>query len=239
MRRRDILNALSLGALLTVSFPFSSALAQQIIGERAPDEGRPGSTAESRSTAGSQTPGVNDRRSELVSGDSSSGPAAPRERARFGSSSDVPTAIAEGPELDRLFVEQASQSGLAEVRLGRLAAEKASEQAIKEFGQMMVSDHSRANDKLKAIAERKGLSVATELGMEHAQAERRISALSGERFDRAYIQQMVADHKKAIDLFERQESRGGDTELQAFAKESLPLLRTHLIRAENLAATWP
>jgi putative membrane protein len=72
------------------------------------------------------------------------------------------SAIAAGNSKDSEFAMKAAQGGLAEVTEGQLAASKASDPKIKEFGQKMVADHGKANEELKAAAQQSGITLPTE-----------------------------------------------------------------------------
>ena len=135
---------------------------------------------------------------------------------------------------DRTFVMEAAAGGMAEVELGRLASQKAASQQVKQFGQMMVTDHSKANDQLAKIAADIQLMAPHALKPEHQEAVDRLSKLSGEAFDRAYIQQMVKDHKKDVDLFKRHSSSAQHPDIRQFASSTLPTLERHYSRAQQL-----
>jgi putative membrane protein len=89
---------------------------------------------------------------------------------------------------DQTFVQKAVVGGLAEVQLGKMAAEHAASPEVKQFGQRMVEDHGKANWELMALVERKGISVPTTLHQKHQQEADRLATLQGKAFDRAYIQ---------------------------------------------------
>ena len=151
----------------------------------------------------------------------------------------APTATtAAMPELaqeDREFAAKAAQGGMAEIALGRLAAEKASSSDVKQFGLRMVEDHGKASDELKAIAQRKSLELPTDMRDGHKQLRDRLAALSGDEFDRQYIQAMVKEHREDVDLFRRQADQGKDADLKQFAASTLPTLQDHLKMAEAAA----
>ncbi len=134
------------------------------------------------------------------------------------------------------FVREAAMGGLAEVRLGQLASQKAGSADVKQFAQRMVNDHSKANDELKAIAQRKNISVPTTLAGEHQAVHDRLEKLSGAAFDRAYMDAMRDDHRKDLTAFRAQSQSGDDAEVKAFAAKTLPTLEAHLKLAEQTHA---
>ena len=134
---------------------------------------------------------------------------------------------------DQAFLKEAATGGLMEVELGRLAAEKASSAEVKQFGQRMVDDHSKANQQLSALAQQKSVQVPAELTGKAKADHDRLSKLSGEQFDRAYMQMMVRDHRKDVSDFRKQSTSAKDADLKSFASETLPTLEAHLKMAEQ------
>jgi len=108
------------------------------------------------------------------------------------------------------FVTMAASAGMAEVKLGQLAAEHASSDDVKKFGQHMVDDHTKANKELMSIVEKKNITVSKELDKKHQAAMDELSKLKGAEFDRAYMAQMVKDHQEAVKLFEGEAKEGQD-----------------------------
>jgi putative membrane protein len=137
---------------------------------------------------------------------------------------------------DQAFVRVATQSGLTEVELGKLALSKSSEPDVKTFAEHMVRDHTKANAELSAIATSDGLSVPTALDAKHAALVKNMQARSGNDFDHAFAKQMAADHFQAVSLFKNESSAGSD-KLAAFAQKTLPTLEEHKRMAGQLGAT--
>jgi len=138
---------------------------------------------------------------------------------------------------DHMFVMEAAQGGMAEVALGRLASEKASSERVKQFGQRMVADHSKANDELKSLAQAKNISLPADVGAKHKATEERLSKMSGAAFDRAYIQEMVADHKKDVGDFRKEAQSGKDSEVKTWAAKTLPTLEEHSKMVQDIDAS--
>lgn len=137
---------------------------------------------------------------------------------------------------DTEFRTKAAQGGMAEVALGQLAANKGSDPKIKEFGQHMVDDHGKANDELKAIAQRDGESLPTESSKQQQDAAQKLGLKSGKDFDAAYAQMMVKDHEEDVALFKKEAASGQDPEMKQFASKTLPTLEQHLKMARELPA---
>jgi putative membrane protein len=143
------------------------------------------------------------------------------------------TAMKAGGGSDQMFVTKAAKGGLAEVQLGQLAADKASSDQVKQFGQRMVSDHSKANDELKSLAQKKNITLPTDLDPQDKATHDRLSKLSGAAFDRAYMQHMLADHRKDVNEFKRESTAGKDPDVKAWAEKTLPTLEEHLKLAQD------
>jgi putative membrane protein len=136
---------------------------------------------------------------------------------------------------DQTFVKKAAQGGMAEVELGKLATQKASSEDVKKFGQRMVDDHTKANDQLKQIAGNKGVTLPTDLDSKDQALKDRLSKLDGEKFDQAYMKNMVRDHTKDVSEFRKESTSGKDSDLKSFASQTLPTLEDHLKEAKNIA----
>lgn len=135
---------------------------------------------------------------------------------------------------DKTFVTKAAQGGQAEVELGQLAEQKAQSQKVKDFGKRMVDDHSKANDQLKQIASQEGVTLPTNLSAKDEALKDRLSKLSGEQFDRAYMRNMVMDHKKDIAEFQKEANSGKDPDVKNWASQTLPTLQSHLQEAQQV-----
>jgi len=130
------------------------------------------------------------------------------------------------------FAREAAAGGMAEVELGRLAVQKASNPAVKEFGQHMVDDHAKANAELQSIAAQAGVELPSAMDAKQKKIYDKLSSLSGSAFDRAYMDDMVKDHKEDIAAFEKASRAPGDSPFKAFATDKLPTLRQHLQMAQ-------
>lgn len=141
---------------------------------------------------------------------------------------------AQTPESDAPFMREAFRGGLAEVELGRLAADRGASLEVKQFGERMVMDHGAANGELARLATEKGVTLPAEPGPQHAATRDRLAALRGSEFDRQYMAEMVRDHRADIAAFERAADAGQDPDVRAWAAKTLPVLREHLRLAESV-----
>ena len=137
-----------------------------------------------------------------------------------------------GPEQ---FIKKAAIGGMAEVQLGKLALKQASNQDVKNFGQRMVEDHTKANKQLKEVADRKGMQLPEKLDQEHQEMADHLAKLKGAEFDKAYMSHMVKDHREDVSEFQQQAKSATDTDVKAFASQTLPTLEEHLSLAERVA----
>ncbi len=134
---------------------------------------------------------------------------------------------------DSRFIKDAASGGLLEVELGRLAAEKAASQQVKDFGKKMEQEHGKANTELKQLASSKNVQIADKLDGKHKSTYDRLAKLSGERFDREYMKTMIDDHKADVDKFKKEAEKANDSDVKSFAAKTLPTLEKHLELAQS------
>jgi putative membrane protein len=139
---------------------------------------------------------------------------------------------------DHHFVHEASIGGLTEVRLGKMAQRKAESQKVKDLGEKMVTDHSKANDQLAAAAKKDGIQTAETALTDKQKGEiERLGGMSGKDFDSAYLRTMLKDHREDVQKFQEEASSGQSENVKEFAKKTLPTLEKHLSMVEKLAGT--
>ena len=137
------------------------------------------------------------------------------------------------PKADADFIKDAAQGGMMEVELGKIAADKASNSQVKDFGKRMQQDHSKANDELKKLASDKGVQLSAMLDKKHQSKVDKLAKLSGTEFDRKYIDAMVDDHKDDVKKFQKEADKGKDADVQKWASKTLPTLKEHLQLAQS------
>jgi putative membrane protein len=135
---------------------------------------------------------------------------------------------------DKKFVKNSALGGMTEVELGKLAAQKASSDAVKQFGQRMVDDHSKANDQLKQFAGKSSIEVPAALDSKHQSRVDKLAKLSGPEFDKAYLKDQVKDHEHDVDEFKSEAQYGSDPNIKQFAMQTLPTLQEHLNVVKDL-----
>ena len=134
---------------------------------------------------------------------------------------------------DKKFMHNAALGGIAEVQMSELAVQKASNAQVKQFAEKMVTDHSKANDKLKQIATSKNVILPTAMSTAAKRETDKLSKMSGAAFDREYMKHQLADHKKVVAEFRAATKQARDPDLKQFAQDTLPTIEQHLEMAKN------
>ena len=137
---------------------------------------------------------------------------------------------------DAAFIKEAAQGGMAEVELGRLGVERAESPDVKQFAQRMVEDHSKANDELKPIASKKGVTIPKTLDPKHTATKDKLAKLSGHDFDRAYMREMTSDHNHDVSAFQKQLAKTRDPELKSWIEKTLTTVKEHQQLAQETAS---
>ncbi len=135
---------------------------------------------------------------------------------------------------DKKFVKDAALGGMTEVELGKIAAQKGASDGVKQFGQKMVDDHTKANDQLKELASKDKLEIPDSLDAKHQSRVDKLSKLSGPQFDKAYIKDQLKDHEKDVSEFQNEAQNGADPNVKQFAATTLPTLQEHLKMVKEL-----
>ncbi|MBA3963558.1 MAG: DUF4142 domain-containing protein [Chthoniobacterales bacterium] len=136
---------------------------------------------------------------------------------------------------DLAFMNDAAPGGRAEIELGRLATERASTSAVREFAQEMIKDHTKAGEQLEALAEQKKVKLPPGILPQAMQTKEKLTALRGEDFDREYVKAMVQVHEKDVVTFEAVAKNATDADVKAFAALTAPTLRHHLEMIRTIA----
>jgi putative membrane protein len=134
---------------------------------------------------------------------------------------------------DRRFMEKAAIGGLAEVQMGQLAKDRGMSDEVKSFANRMVADHGKANDELKQLASSKGVTLPADVDKSHKSKMDKLSKMQGPDFDRAYMKDMVGDHKKDVGEFRKEAKKAKDPDLRKWAQNTLPTLEEHLAMAQK------
>ena len=148
----------------------------------------------------------------------------------------LPMAAFAAPNPDGSFYKHAAEGGIAEVDAGRLAQDKGNSQQVKDFGAMMVKDHSAANEKLQALAASKNITLPTTPSVTQVAGKAKLDVLSGDTFDKSYVKGQISAHRETVALFRKEISSGQDSDAKAFATATLPTVKAHLKAITAIAA---
>jgi len=128
-----------------------------------------------------------------------------------------------------------ADAGMLEVRVAELAKNNSTSSDVRSFAEMMLKDHTAANDELKKLASQKSITLPTNLSNKSQDKYDDLAKKKGKDFDDAYTDMMVDDHKKTVDEFKKEADKGEDTEIKSWASEKLSTLEHHLDMAKQIA----
>ncbi|MFP5229611.1 MAG: DUF4142 domain-containing protein [Acidobacteriota bacterium] len=136
---------------------------------------------------------------------------------------------------DQQFVDFAAQTDMVEANLGQLAQTAATKQDVKDYGQMLVTDHTKDYGDLMAAAHQATANVPSAIDTEHNKAMiAPFQKLKGAAFDHKYVMEMIAGHTKAIAVYQKEATDAQDPALKSYAQTALPVLQKHLEGAKAL-----
>jgi putative membrane protein len=191
------------------------------------DGGWFGSKSQSGSSEAAQAPPSSQQQSRSMSGASGG----------VGTTGMTSAAASQLTAAEQGFIVEAVQHGTAEVELGRLAEQKGSTQAVRDFGRRMVQDHSQANQELTGLAQRLGITPPTSIPPAAVVVQTRLQQASGQDFDRQYLEQQAADHTAQRAMFRFTANNAQNPELRGFAQRTLPVVERHLSTLRQLLPT--
>jgi putative membrane protein len=142
----------------------------------------------------------------------------------------IPTTVSKA---DQDFAVNTANAGMTEIQAGQLAEQKGMSKDVKEYAAMMITDHTAAADKLKAIAATKNITLPAAISPEMQKNLDDLQKEDGKKFDKDYMDMMISDHKKVISAFQDESKNGSDADLRAFADGTLHTLQHHLDKAEE------
>jgi putative membrane protein len=136
---------------------------------------------------------------------------------------------------DESFLKHGVQANLAEIALGRMAAEKSRTPEVREFSQKLIQDHTQAQRNLLRIAQEKNITLPTELDEKYQEKLEEIGQLSGPEFEQEFAKHMLKGHRKGVAMLHRAKEKTDDEQIKSFAQQMMPALKEHLKLAENMA----
>ena len=150
-----------------------------------------------------------------------------------GTTAATPSIPPSVSKADQDFAVNTADAGMTEIQAGQMAQQRGMAKDVKEYGALMIKDHTAAADKLKAIAASKNLTLPATLSSDMQKNLDDLSKKDGKDFDKAYMDMMISDHKKVISSFEDESKNGSDADIRGFADSTLHVLRHHLDEAEK------
>lgn len=158
----------------------------------------------------------------------------------FGCLAAVPVFAAQAhskgakPMSDQEFVDFAAQTDMTEAHLGQLAQDQAGSQAVKDYGQMLATDHTSDYNQLSTVASKASLTVPKGLDAQHDKMIAPLAKLKGAAFDRQFIHAMITGHEAATAAYDRESRDAQNTDLKGYATQDLPVLEKHKNGAQDL-----
>jgi len=135
---------------------------------------------------------------------------------------------------DRQFVTATALDGMTEIEAGKLAKQKSADTAIQSFGSLLITQHQQLVKDLKTMLNYRDIKLPTSLDKSHQDKIDALSSKSGREFNRVFLQQMIEDHKNAVNMFNEAGGHAKDVQIQAFANKNLPIIKNHLQIANEL-----
>lgn len=179
-----------------------------------------------------------DKASAAQSKESSSGSSSGTSTTQGGAAGAGGTSSSAGAsklsQSDERMMKQIAEANLAEISAGKIAQDKAQSDEVKSFAKKMVDDHTKALDDLKQLAQSKGVTLPNEPDKQHMAMEKKLQALSGEKFDKQYLQQSGdRAHKETHRLLQRASSRAEDSDLKNYASKVIATVESHQQMAKD------
>lgn len=137
---------------------------------------------------------------------------------------------------DEAFLRDAAMDNQSEIELARLALRNASNPDVKRFAQRLIDAHNRVESDIESLTRNTAITLPPQLDIEHRQMVNRLAGLSGDDFDREFLNMMIKDHKEAIAKFEERANAEPSNAVSNFAARTLPRLREHLRTAQDIQA---
>ncbi len=136
---------------------------------------------------------------------------------------------------DTQFIQEEAAAGVALVKMAELGEKKAQREEVKAFAAMLVTDHTKANAELAALAASKGVQLSSEPADKHVDMQEKLESKSGAEFDKEFLSMVVDGHEECVENFEEASTDAQDSDVKAWATKMLPGLQAHLAKAESLS----
>jgi len=134
---------------------------------------------------------------------------------------------------DADFAVKMADAGMFEVEMGKLALQNASSPKVKEYAQMMIDEHTKANNELMEAARTKNITLPAGLSDKCQKKFGELSKKKGKDFDKEYMSAMVDDHEEVLNVLNKQAENGNDADLKAWAQSKVGGIKQHLETAKT------
>jgi len=148
----------------------------------------------------------------------------------------IPALASAADAPDEQFFYDAAESGAAELKDANLAVHKSQDRAVKQFAEHMIQEHTEANDKLRTLAVEGKVDLPSHPSIKQSAEHAKLNVLNGPTFDKQFVEGQIRAHRNAIELFQDEAANGTNPKARDFARDSLPMLQSHLKEARKLAA---
>src|SRR5688572_6085186 len=128
------------------------------------------------------------------------------------------SAMAGSPATGNAMLEKLAQGGMSEVEAGKLAQTKATTPGVQEFAEMLVKDHTAANEKVKSLATARNLMLPKAPSAAQQDTMKTLHARSGAHFDQAYLAAQVKAHEETVAMLKAEIASGQDAETKSLAR---------------------
>lgn len=135
---------------------------------------------------------------------------------------------------DQQFVMSAGMANRAEINAGQLAATRGSNAAVRTYGQMMVTEHTQAQNDLRSVSNDEGITMSDTVDATHQALMARLMTLNGYQFDTAYMNSQIRDHQNTIQLFQSVMNSGENDRVRTYANTYLPKIQMHYATADSI-----
>lgn len=140
-------------------------------------------------------------------------------------------------EYDSEFMAKAASGGMLEVEMGKQVAARAVTPDAKKFAEQMVSDHTKSNAELMALAAKKNITLPTTLSDKHKDVLKDVTEEKGVKMDQEYMKEMLKDHQEDVKEFTDASIKASDPDIKAFAAKNVPVLQMHLDMVTKMKPT--
>jgi len=132
------------------------------------------------------------------------------------------------------FLKDAAMDNMSEIQLAQMAQNKTQNDQVRQYAQMLVTDHQNAQKEIRKLAQQYGVNLPGQLDQKHQDEMDRMSNVSGNQFDQQFVELAVTDHQRAVDMFQKAAQNAQSQDIRKFASDTVVIMQKHLDRAQTL-----